>query len=805
VNAETSIFFAYPSQPPHRRETVARAAARIDKFGGLAALPWENLSVGGRIVIREVLNAIERCTAGVFEITGLNENVLFELGYAIGSRKRVLPIRDTSFADDEARFRRVRILQDIGYSEYTNSDDVVAAFMRERPDLREESLFEEAIEPVLAAPADPSIFYVTSAYNSDASAALTRRVKAETREGLRLFLVDPREMDNQSLPWYAQHVHDAAAVVLHFESPMRLDADIHNPRCAFIGGLAYGMGKPILMLALDDYSPPFDYQDLLYVYSTAADCSTRANYWLGRELKGVKEYLARVDVARERRARSTELKTLRLGEPVAENEADTLDDYFIPTAAYQEALAEHTSVFVGRRGAGKSATMLETARALKEDQRNLVCTVNPTAYELEGLVRVLRKYRESDTRSYVVDAMWKFLLYSEIALAVVADTARRPAGLQPDGPEWELNVYLNGEGRDLRGDFDVRLERAIRRLEAASLGDTLEDERANIVEALHRDLLSNLRRLLEPVLANRSRVAILIDNLDKSWDVDADVEQLSYVLLGLLASAEGISNELRRGSPRRFPLPVTLGVFIRTDIYGHLLAIAREPDKIPVRRITWVEPQQLIDLIDARYAASAERDTEPGELWDRYFVNQIDGLNTQDYIVYRVLPKPRDILIFTRAAIDAAILRGSPTVEEQDIRTADEIYSQFAFDAIRIDDPSLVGRLDEGLIEFAGGPAILTHDDLVDLFQRIEIAQAEYDRAIDQLRDLSFLGIEIRDDDFDFSDDPQAKRRADVLAARLAKSRGVPKPRFQVHNAFRPYLAIQRTPEEARATPRPAV
>jgi hypothetical protein len=66
----------------------------------------------------------------------------------------------------------------------------------------------------------------------------------------------------------------------------------------------------------------------------------------------------------------------------------------------------------------------------------------------------------------------------------------------------------------------------------------------------------------------------------------------------------------------------------------------------------------------------------------------------------------------------------------------------------------------------------------------------EFEEAISQLRDVSFLGVEVQDGVFDYSDDVQAKRRADVMARRLATREGRP-VRYEVHPAFRPYLEVQ--------------
>jgi hypothetical protein len=790
---ETKIFLAYPSLPALVREAMNGAADRIGSIGGVRARRWEDLHVGGRIVIAEVLREIDACDAGIYEVTSLNQNVVFELGFAVGRRKHVFPMLQGSITDAKKSWASTRILESLGYREYENSDDIRAAFLTERPDLRETALFDESIAPALRPAGSPSIFYVTSLYGDNASGALTRVIREETSRGVRLALADPRETAVQPVTWYAQQIYDAAAVVIHFESPSKIGADVHNARAAFVGGLTHGMGKPLLMLAAEDYGAPFDYKDLLYIYTTAAECSTRATYWLTRELEPTRHHLASIAADHARREIATELRTLRLGAPVAENEAADLDQYFVPTAVYSEVMADRTAVYVGRRGSGKTATMLEAARRLSEDRRNLVCSITPSGYQMDALARLLRTYRERDTRGYAIEAIWKFLLYTEMALAAVRDIRSRPAGLQPDAPEFELSVFLDGPGSDLKADFDVRLERAIRNLEAAQPADNLEAERRNITEALHREALHELRPLLERALASRNRVAILIDNLDRAWDQKSDLEPLAYLLLGLLSSVPAIIEDLRRGGGGHPSLPLTGAVFIRSDIYGQIVATALEPDKLPVRRLAWEDPALLIDVINERYAASVGREIKRDELWDRFFCKEVRRLDVRDYILGRVLPRPRDVLVFVQAAIEAALVRSSPVVDVEHVLAADVVYSQFAFDAIKIEDPVFGSDLEDACIEFAGGSATLTAPELAAVLDRAGFTASQHADAIGQLRNVSFIGIETGPDRFDFAEDPQAMRRADVIAARLADG-----PRYRIHSAFRPYLDIA-DPEEPSA------
>ena len=106
---------------------------------------------------------------------------------------------------------------------------------------------------------------------------------------------------------------------------------------------------------------------------------------------------------------------------------------------------------------------MRAAEELRSDRRQLVCVIKPSGYDLEGVVRLLRQYRQKDARGYLVESLWKYLLYSEIALSLEHEFARRPAGAVPDTPEWRLMEYISDNGDWLKNDFSVRLERVVDR------------------------------------------------------------------------------------------------------------------------------------------------------------------------------------------------------------------------------------------------------------------------------------------------------------------------------------------------------
>ncbi len=59
-----------------------------------------------------------------------------------------------------------------------------------------------------------------------------------------------------------------------------------------------------------------------------------------------------------------------------------------------------------------------------------------------------------------------------------------------------------------------------------------------------------------------------------------------------------------------------------------------------------------------------------------------------------------------------------------------------------------------------------------------------------RLKALSFLGIEVRENEFEFLETDPGDKRADVLARKVAELRGQ-SPRYSIHPAYRSYLEIQ--------------
>src|SRR5271156_4977711 len=92
-----TAFFAYPSDPASIGEVINAAISDINRTSCVVAKGWEECKVGGKVVIDEICHEIEESDIFCADLTGMNANVMFELGFAIAMNRRIWLGLDTSF------------------------------------------------------------------------------------------------------------------------------------------------------------------------------------------------------------------------------------------------------------------------------------------------------------------------------------------------------------------------------------------------------------------------------------------------------------------------------------------------------------------------------------------------------------------------------------------------------------------------------------------------------------------------------------------------------------------------------------
>lgn len=780
ANDATGVFLAYPGHPELTAECM-RTASKALKARGIASSVWQDLPIEGHLMIQQILRVIDDSNTVMAEIGSLNCNVLFELGYAIAKDKHAWAVLDETDTSATQNWRDFGLLRGVGRVDYGGSSDLlIHKFSQARPDLSgSDTLWAELYSNIRSPRLPGSLFHYATASKDDAGRAVTSELSQ--RSGLKVLQVDEDERGAAQLEWFVDKIHSSVSVLVHLMSPKKARANIHNARASFLAGLAHGLERRLLILAPEDLDVPLDYASLLFRYEARKHLIGHLAAWLD-------EPPATSSPSRPPGKTKIDVEIpLSFGEYVAEDERSALASYFVNTGEYQKVIQSGTAIFVGRKGTGKTATMLRAADELRTDKRNLVVPLKPAGYELESLVEVLGKLPDKATADYFLEGLWKFLLYTEVACAAVAEGEAKPAGIAPGSKLHKLSQLVESHGLAAEEGFAVRLERVVAEVAEGmdDLPDEIRGQRGVLNQRLHAAALHDFRKAIGEALADRERVAILIDNLDKAWEPGADYEKLSRMIFGLLTAVGRVASDFARDDMWKKSVNVTLAVFLRADIFSVVRKYAQEPDKIKTLQVHWGDPALLARVIEDRYIAAKGEEAQPADLWNFFFSPEVHGVPTRDYLLWRCLSRPRDMIFICNSAVLQAVNARRSMIEEPDVIAAEAEYSLFAFEALLVESDPHAG-LSELLFEFAGMPATLEESGLRTL---LSPHVDDVDETIGVLVRSSFIGIETDAEHFEYPMDETSERKVAVLARNFRERSGT-EARYRIHPAYRPYLEV---------------
>ena len=789
------VFYAFPSEPPALGETIQNAINTLKaspdiKRAAIRFHPWTSINIVGKNLISAILTEIDRSAVFACDLTYPNPNVAFELGYAIGSFKRIWLSLDTSVEGATQNYRRTFFaLTSSGYAKYNNSDDLATAFLESRPfEDTKQTLLGDFYKRTAPRQETPTLLYVRPPLDTEAVIATTTVLNSSLFQN-SLKLDDPNENPSPTLDWYAGHLAEADAVLLHLLAPGQKGYLDHNVKCSLVAGLAKGFRKSMLMVAKVPFESPIDYHNLLQRHNTAAECKTSIEKWIDNLSGQLLKRRPRRPVSQPVAPRHLDLRGLSIGEPVAENERQKLDSYFLETSTYYRALDDPVTIVIGRKGVGKSAQLYAMTEALTSDKRNHVCIVKPVGYELDGLVRVLQSIVDRSERGYLIESLWKFLLFSELARSVYHSLNARPPHQVPTDAETRLLDYYDNHKSLYDPPFSERLDIAIRSLaDVGEIQDAIE-QRQRTSELLHSNQLRQLRDHLGAALSGRAKVGILIDNLDAQWGASRDIEHLAYLLWGLLEVSGDIVSAFQIENYRRRAVNVSLTVFLRSDIFALIQPTALEQDKLPIQRIIWDDQEVLKRLVELRLQFGVSNAEVGSVIWQKYFPSQVVNIAAWDFVIGTVLPRPRDVIYLVGEAIATAINRGHTAVTQQDLLDARDKYSEYAFRSVVAEDDPRKGRLEAILYEFAGCPKIISRSEIERRFSAVAVAVSDFDFYVDLLCDVNFLAIESKEG-YQYARDEADREVKRRIAKQKAKQKESVES-YEVSAAFWQVLGIE--------------
>jgi hypothetical protein len=759
----SDALFLFPSTPASVASVIEESVTQLSKVSGDRQWKtWKNLDVPGQIIFCEVCKAIRFTRLVVADVTTLNFNLLFEIGYALGLGVPVLPIRDTSNIRDRKDFEELGILDTFGYFDYRNSSQLTDGVL---------SRTSTATLPLQAPPTnlDQPLFVVKTPIESNGMIKLLSVVK---KSGLRFRSYDPREVARISVHESYKQAVSSRAVILHLLGPETSGAVVHNARCAFIAGIAMAAQRSVAMIQQGFLLHPIDYRDVILTYEKPSQILDLITPLLGRILD---------DIQSTRFVPTTlpvrPLEKVDLGDLAAENEIRALVSYFVPTAQYQQAKSGHARLVVGRKGSGKTALFYSLRATYRPSMNHLVLDMKPEGHQFQKLREAVLAELPPGVQQHVLTAFWNYLLVTEMAHQILhheQNWAYRDIKLQI--PFNAIRMRYNEPEDAEPGDFSERLLILVDEIIEKSSALRTISTTAEITELIHRKPIRELNDAITAYLKVGKRdVWLLFDNLDKGWAVQSAHNEDILLLRALLEATRKLQRQFESRDVDLFSV-----VFIRNDIYQHLILEPADRGKETAALLDWNDSDLFKDIIGRRIAQSTGIDRTFDELWATFFVPHVKGEDSFQFILSRTLMRPREVLRFVRDCINTAVNRKHEKVTEEDILKAQTAYSAEALVDISLEMRDVKPQYDNVPYAFIGCTSILSSVEVRSKLIEAGIPEAELPEVMELLLWFGVLGIHVNDDEerysYQFEHDPK-----------LMKA-GLTKYAYCLHSAFRPAL-----------------
>ena len=716
-------FFIYPSEPPLLAQTISETVRHLQNHSSERAYKsWEGLNVGGQIIFCEICKAFRSSKAIIANITTLNFNVLFELGYALGLGKPVLPVRDTSYERDKELFDELGIFDNLGYEDFKNSSDLVRIVLK-----KEFSTPFRSIQPQINR--QQPIYYLRSPIENDGSVKIFSCLK---KSYFRFRSFDSRETARLSLHDAYREALSSIAVVGHLLDPERKGAKVHNARVAFVCGMAMAAQRHVLILQEGSAAQPIDYRDVVVPYE---DIST---------IPPVIESLVRATaetIQSDAYANATTpigvLERVNLGDVAAENEIQALSRYFVKTPQFQQAKLGQARLIVGRKGSGKSAIFYGVRHHLKNDRHNLVLDLKPEGHQFTKFRETVLKNLSEGRQLHTLTAFWNYLLLLELTKKLLDRDADK-AWRNPDAVAAykELKQMYDDHVPDDEGDFSERVMLLVEKnINSFSL---LKDESKtkDVTSLIYQKDIQTLNAAVSKYLNSNEVIWLLFDNLDKGWPARGAQPEDIAILRCLLEATRKLQRSLERQH-----VDFKTIVFIRKDVYD--LFVDQTPDrgKESVANLDWSDIELIKELLLRRFRAAETFKGDFEEIWARLFDAHVKGENSFTYILSRTFLRPRDVLNFVRKSIQIAVSRGRSRVGEDDILNAEIGFSEDMLNDLRYEIRDMFPNNPEIVNKFMRQTTAFSHDDLWLLLSEAGIPEEKVDEVLDVLLWFSFLGV----------------------------------------------------------------
>jgi hypothetical protein len=733
----SASFFAYPSNPPEISTTIRESLRIISddlRIGGYAG--WEENDIAGRFIREPIIAQIQDCDVLAADVTRLNFNVIYEVGYGIGKNRRVILTRNSSITADDSLVREVGIFDTLGYKQYSKARDLAKIITRVS-DLKP---LDTAADINKRAP----LYVVLPKTKTDYEVHLLSQVK-KTRLQWRTF--DPDELGRMSAQEAIIHVSSSYGVLVPLLPSTRKDATVHNMRAAFIAGLAHGMEKEILLFQFGEDPVPLDYRDLVRHVGNA----DQIGKYIAEFAPSITALL-QSDVPPIVTEPKTFLARLNIGAPYAENEMTELAEYYLETDEFRKVARGEVQIVAGRKGSGKTALFFQLRDKYRPSKQNIVLDLRPEGFQLRKFKDMVLLYLEEGTKEHTITAFWEYLLLLEICHKILeTDRDYHMTANHLFQPYNDLAKEYRSDAHVAEGDFAERmlklLERIIEDFQGVLGGEGTKTRLSSqqLTNILYKHDTKKLRERITAYLGHKREIWILFDNLDKGWPPRGLSDEDALILRCLVDAMGKLSKYIDREGTKCHGV-----LFLRNDVYEHLVENTSDRGKTSKVLLDWTDPEMLREMIRRRLVANnLPRGTPFEKVWQDICVTHIDGQETSDYLLERCLMRPRSLIELISACRAHAVNLEKSKIDEKDIEEGEKIFASALVENIGLEMrdvyPDIKPDVKDIVYEFIGQSLRMNQEEVFKAFEAYGIEQAHRAGLLDLLLWWGFFGV-ARDD-----------------------------------------------------------
>ena len=725
-------FVAYPTVPGAIGETVRQALTQLCEHSGQQRLSsWEETDVAGNFIRSEVLKKIKECDCLVADVSCLNFNVTYEVGYAIGLGKRIVLIRNLALVPDGPGIPEVGIFDTLGHVTYENSYQLVE-LLRGIGSSRAIGL------PRTELNRRSPVYLIEAAFKTDPVIRIIARLKKKAKLRFRSF--DPNENPRLSGPDAIANVAESFGVLVYLLPRTAVGRQVHNLRAAFIAGLADGMNKESLLLQQGDEPVPLDCRDLVKTFYHPEQIDEAIADFAGR----VAEAFQTAEEPRLPKA-TTFLEHVSLGASSAENELKDLAAYYLETDAYQRALRGDVRIVVGRKGSGKSAIFHRVRDRIRSTRSNIVLDLRPEGYKLLKFKEEVLRLLSRGTLEHTITAFWEYLLLLEICYKILdKDRIPHTRDHRLYEPYRQLADLYRSDSYVGEGDFSERMSVLLQHV-SQEIRQRYPDEQSDVrlsapelTEILYVHDVASLRDQIIDYLGLKSSLWLLFDNVDKGWPTHGIQGEDLVIIRALLEATRKLEHKLRRGD-----FDCRTLVFLRNDIFE--LLVGETPDRGKESKVVldWTDEDLLREMLRRRlvYNDAVQDDTPFEDVWHAIAVSHVDGEESSQFVIERSLMRPRALLDLVIHCRSVAINLRHKKIEPEDFKKGLAAYSSDLLSEVSLEIRDVLPTAENVLYEFIDSPARLSTAELSSLLDKVSTSEAERKAFVELLLWYGALGV----------------------------------------------------------------